>query len=165
MPTGKSNLKEILKTLEPILDAENSFVFCTVKNNFQPEFQVQGSFVETEGKTLIVTKSIADSANLQYDSVFSKISLKVHSSLESVGLTAVFSNALGKAGISCNVVAAYYHDHIFVPESDASRAMETLEEIQRNALRDDDRQKDFNVRIGLTLCAIAVFGGFVYHKS
>lgn len=52
--------------------------------------------------------------------------MTVHSSLEAVGLTAAFSKALTQANISCNVIAAYYHDHIFVPMKDAERAMEVL---------------------------------------
>ena len=54
------------------------------------------------------------------------ITLDVHSSLEAVGLTAAVSAALAEENISCNVVAAYYHDHLFVPVADAERAMETL---------------------------------------
>jgi hypothetical protein len=50
----------------------------------------------------------------------------VQSSLEAVGLTAAFSNALAEHRISCNVVAAYHHDHIFVASSDAERAMKVL---------------------------------------
>jgi hypothetical protein len=58
-----------------------------------------------------------------------QITLKVHSSLEAVGLTAAFSRALTEAGISANVVAAYYHDHIFVPATDAERAIEALRQL------------------------------------
>ncbi|MEO6355170.1 MAG: ACT domain-containing protein [Ferruginibacter sp.] len=43
-----------------------------------------------------------------------------------MGLTAAFSNALAKAGISCNVVAAYYHDHIFVDIAHTKKAMDIL---------------------------------------
>jgi hypothetical protein len=50
-----------------------------------------------------------------------------------VGLTAAFSRALGEADISCNVIAAAYHDHIFVPVDDAPRAMDALSALQRHA--------------------------------
>ncbi|WP_367890127.1 ACT domain-containing protein [Rhodobacter calidifons] len=39
----------------------------------------------------------------------------MQSDLAAVGLTAAFAGALGREGISCNVVAGYHHDHLFVP--------------------------------------------------
>ena len=54
----------------------------------------------------------ADESGLSYESIFSKITLEIHSSLDAVGLTAAFSNKLTSYGISANVVAGYYHDHI-----------------------------------------------------
>jgi uncharacterized protein len=57
------------------------------------------------------------------------ITLTVHSALEAVGLTAAFSKALADVNISCNVVAGYYHDHIFVPQQDAEKAMAVLESL------------------------------------
>ena len=58
----------------------------------------------------------------------------MHSSLAAVGLTAAVSAALTEAGISANIVAAYYHDHLFVPDDDADRALAALESLQRSAV-------------------------------
>ena len=41
---------------------------------------------------------------------------------------AAFSKALSENEISCNVVSAFYHDHIFVDKKDAKKAMEILNE-------------------------------------
>jgi len=35
--------------------------------------------------------------------------------------------------MSCNVVAAYYHDHIFVNQGDTERAMDILNELSLNS--------------------------------
>ena len=56
----------------------------------------------------------------------------VHSSLAAVGLTAAVAAALADHGISANVVAAFYHDHIFVPAERAEEALAALRAIQRS---------------------------------
>ncbi|WP_418636222.1 ACT domain-containing protein [Winogradskyella sp.] len=84
------------------------------------------TFKEEESITLITKKEVADQLNLDYAFVASWITLTVHSSLEAVGLTAAFSKALSENGISCNVVAAYYHDHIFVDKKDTDKALAIL---------------------------------------
>jgi hypothetical protein len=66
------------------------------------------------------------------------ISLDVHSSLEAVGLTAAFATALGNEGISANVIAAYYHDHIFVPTADAERAVAALKALSGGSRNPDN---------------------------
>ena len=74
---------------------------------------------------------LLDNYNLDYDFVASWITLTIHSALNAVGLTAAVSTALTKHNISCNVVAAYYHDHIFVSIKDTEKAMEVLGEFSR----------------------------------
>jgi hypothetical protein len=84
------------------------------------------TFMEKEAVTVILPKATADANSMPYDVVCAWITLTVHSSLGAVGLTAAVSSALARANISCNVIAAYYHDHIFIPVADADRAMEVL---------------------------------------
>jgi hypothetical protein len=43
-----------------------------------------------------------------------------------VELTAAFSTAHWQKRISCDAVAAFYNDHIFVDYNDATKAMEIL---------------------------------------
>jgi hypothetical protein len=126
---AETDLTALLKTMRPILN-EGEYVFCTI-NASQTIDQtiIIGSFKEKEGLTLILEKSVADNLKLNYSYIAAWITLTVHSSLEAVGLTAAFSNALAKEGISCNVVAAYYHDHIFVAKNDAEMAIQVLEQL------------------------------------
>lgn len=81
--------------------------------------------------TAILERSRADALGLKYSFVAAWITLTIHSALDAVGLTAAFASALGEAGISCNVIAAYYHDHIFVASGDAAQAMTVLHALSR----------------------------------
>jgi len=127
--TGEKDLDKLLKTMTPLLN-NGDYVFCTVAEMDEiPSDQVVSFFREQEGFTLIMEKSVADELGLFYDYVTAWITLTVHSSLEAIGLTAAFSAALANEGISCNVVAAYYHDHIFVAKADAARAISVLKKI------------------------------------
>jgi hypothetical protein len=102
-------------------------VFCLVKDLTLVNLkEIVLFFKEEEGYTIIVKKELADTLNLDYTFISSWITLTVHSSLEAVGLTAAFSKALAENGIGCNVVAAFYHDHIFVPIQDTEKAMAVL---------------------------------------
>jgi hypothetical protein len=62
-----------------------------------------------------------------------RITLQVNSDLEGVGLTSAVAGALTDQGIPCNVIAALRHDHVFVPEALARRALDTLESLASKA--------------------------------
>jgi hypothetical protein len=127
--TGETDLRTLLKNMTPSLQV-GEYVYCVVPNlqAIDPE-KVIGVFKEAEGFTVIMRKEMADELGLTYTYVAAWITLTVHSSLAATGLTAVFATALAEAGISCNVVAAYFHDHIFVAKADEERAMEVLKKL------------------------------------
>ncbi len=139
--SGERNLDRLLATMEPTLRDER-FVFCTLTGSEQQryptiasaciEFEPISIFHETEGLTLVILEERAEAANLSMvSSAYRCITLTVHSSLEAVGLTAAVAEQLAKRGISANVIAAYYHDHIFVPANRADDAVQALIELQQ----------------------------------
>jgi len=124
--SGEKDLNRLLKSMKPEHNS-GDYVFCKIENLEKVNLNdIEMFFKEKEAITLILKKEIAETLHLEYSVVMSWITLTVHSSLEAVGLTAAFSKALSENGISCNVVAAYYHDHIFVSNKEVEKAMKIL---------------------------------------
>jgi len=86
---------------------------------------------EPEGVTLVLDEDEASASGLAYDFVAAMVTLRVHSSLEAVGLTAAVATALTGRGISCNVVSGYFHDHLFVPVDRGPETVDVLRELSR----------------------------------
>lgn len=129
--SGEKSITALLRGMSPKLNP-GEYVFCTVADSAALQgSEVLGSFREQEGLTAILERSRADALGLEYSFVAAWITLTIHSALDAVGLTAAFASALGEAGISCNVIAAYYHDHIFVASDDAAQAMTVLQALSR----------------------------------
>jgi len=130
---GETSLNTLLRSMSPHLN-DGEYVFCTIADGHLPVgCEIIGSFREQEGLTVILERSSALQCGLAFDYVAAWITLNVHSALEAVGLTAAFATALGQAGISCNVIAGYYHDHLFVGQGEAERAMTVLTQLAANA--------------------------------
>lgn len=114
-----SELAAMLSGMAPMLDARAWF-FVLVEG--APPADAFAVIREDEGTTAIVAGERAGMA-------FGRITLMVHSALEGVGLTAAVSGALAGAGIACNVVAGYHHDHLFVPWERREEALELLQRL------------------------------------
>lgn len=128
---GETDLSKMLADLKLKVLPER-FVFCTIPYEGS-EAVLKKAFAavtEPEGLSLILSEETAAQRHIEYDSVFTCITLMVHSSLCAVGLTAAVSGRLAENGISANVVAGYYHDHIFVPEAKAEEAVHVLSNIE-----------------------------------
>jgi hypothetical protein len=126
---GMTDLAQLLRSLTPTA-RDGEFVYVSLPGPVVPTaLRSEATIREDEGLTVVLRRQDADAANLAYDATLAWITLAVHSSLEAVGLTAAFSAALGNAGISCNVLAGHYHDHLLVPVTQREAALAVLREL------------------------------------
>ncbi|MGP8303489.1 ACT domain-containing protein [Streptomyces inhibens] len=123
--TGERDLQVLLSDMRPELN-EGRYVFTTAPGALPEGLTPVVTVAEPEGHTLVVRQEEADRAGLAYDYVAGWITLRVHSALDAVGLTAAVATALAQAGLSCNVVAGFHHDHLFVPYDAADEALRLL---------------------------------------
>tara|TARA_B100000686_G_scaffold352859_1_gene456256 strand:+ start:462 stop:860 length:399 start_codon:yes stop_codon:yes gene_type:complete len=130
--SGETELEHLIALMEPKL-IEGEFVFCTEKDKVygdRVELNPLASYQEAEGLSLLLDKRQADLAGLEYVSVFRGISLTVHSSLDAVGFTAAIASKLAANSIPANVIAAHFHDYVFVPVEKAEDTLRLLNELK-----------------------------------
>ena len=134
---AESDLDTLLATLE-IKRPDGVWRFETISNDkaswsdlitLRTVGDIAMLFREDEGLTIITH---ADDATAD-DNRWVWLELSVFSDLQAVGFLAAVSGALTDAGVPCNAVAAYHHDHIFVPEGKADLAISALEALSSNA--------------------------------
>lgn len=120
--SGVQDLKELLANLTVHRhDGVWEFLSGTQQN-------IEGAimeFREREGWTHIVPASRQAAAEKR----FVWLELAVHSDLNAVGFLAAVSAALAVHDVPCNAIAAFHHDHIFVPEDKAETAIVALEKL------------------------------------
>lgn len=128
-----SHLPELLRSMQAHLE-DGVYVYVSLPlGSDLSQLTYLAMFREHEGITLIMPEQSA--IELGVDILFrcAWISLSVHSDLAAIGFTAAFSSALGAQGISCNVVAAAFHDHVFVPYDQAQQALLCLQALSTQA--------------------------------
>jgi hypothetical protein len=122
--SGERDLGRLLAGLDPWL-APEKYVF-TVAAEVPAGVRPFATVDEEEGLTLVVLRTDADRFGLDYDYVAARITLRVHSDPGAVGMTAAISRVLADAGLSCNVLAGFFHDHLLVPWDRADEAVALL---------------------------------------
>jgi hypothetical protein len=128
--SGETDLGRLLAGLDPRLH-EGEYVFVTLPDGVAVPAGLDPvlAFREDEGRTLILRRDEAEGEGLPGVFPSAWITLRVHSSLEAVGMMAAVATALAGAGISCNAVAAYHHDHVFVQYDRAGEAVALLRDL------------------------------------
>jgi len=127
---GESDLGILLRDMRPMLHAE-PYTFCVVADtaSLPQDLPIFSLIREAEGTTVIAAEAEATRAHLSGEGQWARITLIIHSALSAVGLTAAVSAALAAVGISANIIAGYYHDHIFVPWDKRHLALTALQQL------------------------------------
>lgn len=130
--SAERDLTRLVAGMRPELHP-GRYVFTTVDGPVPAGVAPVATVTEREGLTMVVRQEDADAAELAYDYVAGWITLRVHSALDAVGLTAAVARELAEAGLSCNVVAGFHHDHLFVEHARAEEALATLNSLSDRA--------------------------------
>lgn len=120
---GETDLAVLLRSMEPVLHPE-PYGFAVWEGALP--FQPFATVAEAEGLTVVAPLAVLGAGE-----PWARISLTVQSDLAAVGLTAAFATALGREGISCNVIAGVHHDHLFVQWDRREDALAALRELSR----------------------------------
>jgi len=121
MTEGERDLAKLLADLQPELSPDRYAFVATDNSTFD-----DGVFAlvrEDEGVAVIRVDPAGE---------WARISLGVHSSLDAVGLTATLSSRLADVGISANIIAGRFHDHLFVPWDRREQALDCLRSMPVN---------------------------------
>ncbi len=125
--SGERDLSVLLSHMEPLLDAEPyGYGLMPLHAVLPQEVEAFAVIREAEGQTVIAATKVLGRAGIEYQGEWARISLQVHSDLAAVGLTAAIAAELTKHDISANVVAGYFHDHVFVQWDKRTAAIEAL---------------------------------------
>lgn len=127
--SGQTDVHAMLRSLSVSVRTDKYVVVTLTPEADVPALSegVAAVIDEAEGPTVIATVERAEREGWPQEFIAAWLTLDVHSALEAVGLTAAFSRALGRAGIPCNVIAGFYHDHILVPHDKSEAAVEVIE--------------------------------------
>lgn len=127
---GETDLERMLATIA-VDRRPGSFSFLTGAEHLTDA--AAATVVEEEGPTVVVPVEVARQHGYEPSFVAAWLTLRVHSALEAVGLTAAVSRVLADEGIPCNVIAGYHHDHLLVPADRAEDAIAAIERLRNEA--------------------------------
>lgn len=117
---GETDLETLLAGLAPAVDARR-FSFTLAG----------GALLDSNAFALIREDEATTLVRVDPEGEWARITLKIHSSLSSVGLTAAVAAALADRRIPSNVIAATFHDHLFVPWNCRDEALGALHALSR----------------------------------
>lgn len=125
-----AELDRIIASLDARI--EGSYVFTT-HAPIPDDVQVFASVREQEAVTSVIPVAEAERLGLPIEPSYTRISIGAKTSLDTVGITAMVAQTLASREIPCNVIAGFWHDHLFVPENQAGEAQALLNALSEQA--------------------------------
>ncbi len=125
--TGETDLQTLLAGLSPALAPRPRAIRTQAHDAPVPASAIM-LFREDEGATVVIEADGHEAAHTD-EPRWAQITLRIHSSLDAVGMMAAIATALAGRAIPCNAVSAYFHDHLFVPWAQREDALEALRQL------------------------------------
>jgi hypothetical protein len=132
MIRGETSLDRLLRGMNPVLHG-GQYMFCVLPHDTPVPSSAIAVFREEEATTIVIAREHAQGHRLDAVYAAAWITLTIHSDMDAIGFLAAIAKALAGERISCNVISAAYHDHLFVPYADGERAIEALRKLQRGS--------------------------------
>jgi hypothetical protein len=130
--SGITDLQETLNSIKVTCD-DVEYGFASIENASTIDAtKVLATFQENGRLAIIAPAKYLKNNDIDHEGPYAKLTIDIHTSLELVGLTAVMATTLAEHGISANVVAAFYHDHVFVQYALKDKAKELLKSLKSN---------------------------------
>lgn len=124
---GITDLSQTLQSMKVACD-DIQYGFASIQDEtLIARDRVLATFHENGRLAIIAPQDYLQDLQIEHEGPYARLTIDVHTSLELVGLTAVMATKLAEAGISANVVAAFYHDHVFVQYDLRDQATSILE--------------------------------------
>jgi hypothetical protein len=133
-PPGERDLMKVVAALR-VRRRPGTYVYVSVTD--PDAIEAAAMIEEAEGTTFVVTRDVAARERLPWSFAAAWLTIEVHTALDAVGVTALLATALADAGISCNVLAGYHHDHLLVPLERADDAIAVIDACRERVRRGD----------------------------
>ena len=127
--TGETHLPNIFATLEVDARPGTYVVLTRRRPDAAADAVAEARISEPLGTTYVVPEAFARAQGEPPGFVAAWLTLRVHTALNAVGVTAAVAGVLAERGIACNVLAGHFHDHLLVPAArrdDAIAAIRSL---------------------------------------